>query len=36
MTDMMSIMRTYQSVSKFLNDAEDLNKRAIERLGRVS
>lgn len=36
LTDMMSIMRTYQSVSKFLNDAEDLNKRAIERLGRVS
>jgi flagellar basal-body rod protein FlgF len=36
LTDMMSIMRSYQSVSKFLNDAEDLNKRAIERLGRVS
>ncbi|WP_300543125.1 flagellar hook-basal body complex protein [Maricaulis sp.] len=36
LTDMMAIMRSYQSVSKFLNDAEDLNKRAIERLGRVS
>lgn len=36
LTDMMTIMRSYQSVSKFLNDAEDLNKRAIERLGRVS
>ena len=35
-TDMMSIMRSYQSVSKFLKDAEDLNQRAIERLGRVS
>ncbi|WP_203291981.1 flagellar hook-basal body complex protein [Maricaulis parjimensis] len=36
LTDMMSIMRSYQSVSKFLKDAEDLNQRAIERLGRVS
>ena len=36
LTDMMTIMRSYQSVSKFLSDAEDLNKRAIERLGRVS
>ncbi|MHA6287045.1 flagellar basal-body rod protein FlgF [Maricaulis sp. CAU 1757] len=35
LTDMMSIMRSYQSVSKFLSEAEDLNKRAIERLGRV-
>lgn len=36
LTDMMTIMRSYQSVAKFLNEAEDLNKRAIERLGRVS
>lgn len=36
LTDMMTIMRSYQSVSKFLSDAEDLNKRSIERLGRVS
>lgn len=35
LTDMMTIMRSYQSVSKFLEQAEDLNKRAIERLGRV-
>ena len=34
-TDMMTIMRSYQSVSKFLQQAEDLNKRAIERLGKV-
>ena len=35
LTDMMTIMRSYQSVSKFLSEAEDLNKRALERLGRV-
>jgi flagellar basal-body rod protein FlgF len=31
----MSVMRSYQSVSKFLEQAEDLSKRAIERLGRI-
>jgi flagellar basal-body rod protein FlgF len=36
MTNMMSVMRSYQSVAKFINQVEDLNKRAIERLGRVS
>ncbi len=35
LTEMMNIMRSYQSVSKFLKDAEDLNRRSIERLGRV-
>ncbi|OLF74162.1 flagellar biosynthesis protein FlgF [Maricaulis sp. W15] len=35
LTDMMAVMRSYQSVSKFLEQAEDLNKRAIERLGRI-
>lgn len=35
LTDMMSVMRSYQSVSKFLEQAEDLSKRAIERLGRI-
>lgn len=35
LTSMMSIMRSYQSVAKFINQVEDLNKRAIERLGRV-
>ena len=35
LTDMMSIMRSYASVSKFLKDAEDLNRRAIERLGKA-
>lgn len=36
MTHMMSVMRSYQSVAKFINQVEDLNKRSIERLGRVS
>ena len=35
LTDMMAVMRSYQSVSKFLEQAEDLSKRAIERLGRI-
>lgn len=35
LTEMMNIMRSYQSVSKFLKDAEDLNRRSIERLGRI-
>ncbi len=35
MTDMMTIMRSYQSVSKFVEQAEDINRRAIERLGKV-
>jgi len=35
MTDMMTIMRSYQSVSKFIEQAEDINRRAIERLGKV-
>jgi len=35
LTDMMQIMRSYASVSKFLKDAEDLNRRAIERLGKA-
>ena len=35
LTNMMSIMRSYESVSKFLKQAEDLNRRAIERLGKV-
>ena len=34
LTRMISIMRTYESVSKFLSKAEDLNSKAIERLGR--
>ena len=35
MTDMMTIMRSYASVSKFIEQAEDLNRRAIERLGKA-
>ena len=35
LTDMMTIMRSYESVSKFIQQAEDLNRRAIERLGQV-
>jgi len=35
LTNMMTIMRSYESVSKFLKQAEDLNRRAIERLGKV-
>jgi flagellar basal-body rod protein FlgF len=32
---MMTVMRSYQSVSKFIEQAEDINRRAIERLGQV-
>lgn len=35
LTDMMQIMRSYASVSKFLKDAEELNRRSIERLGKA-
>ncbi|WP_300555918.1 flagellar hook-basal body complex protein [Maricaulis sp.] len=35
LTDMMAVMRSYQSVSKFLKEAEDLQKRSIERLGKA-
>tara|TARA_R110000868_G_scaffold32400_1_gene117825 strand:+ start:7768 stop:8517 length:750 start_codon:yes stop_codon:yes gene_type:complete len=35
MTDMMTVMRSYQSVSKFIEQAEDINRRAIERLGKA-
>ncbi len=35
MTDMMTIMRSYQSVSKFIEQTEDINRRAIERLGKA-
>lgn len=35
MTDMMTIMRSYQSVSKFVEQAEDISRRAVERLGKV-
>lgn len=35
MTDMMTIMRSYQSVSKFIEQAEDISRRAVERLGQV-
>jgi len=35
LTDMMTIMRSYQSVSKFLEETQDLNRRAIERLGKA-
>ncbi|WP_417470045.1 flagellar hook-basal body complex protein [Maricaulis sp.] len=35
MTDMMTVMRSYQSVSKFIEQTEDINRRAIERLGKV-
>jgi flagellar basal-body rod protein FlgF len=35
LTNMMTIMRSYQSVAKFLSQAEDLNRRAIERIGKV-
>ena len=35
LTDMMQIMRAYASVSKFLKDAEELNRSAIERLGKA-
>ncbi|MGK0265920.1 MAG: flagellar basal-body rod protein FlgF [Maricaulis sp.] len=35
MTDMMTVMRSYQSVSKFIEQAEDISRRAVERLGKV-
>jgi flagellar basal-body rod protein FlgF len=35
MTTMMSVMRSYQSVSKFIQQAEDLSQRTIERLGKA-
>ena len=35
LTDMMAVMRSYQSVSKFIKEAEDLQKRSIERLGKA-
>jgi flagellar basal-body rod protein FlgF len=35
LTTMMAVMRSYQSVSKFMQQAEDLSQRAIERLGKA-
>ncbi len=35
LTDMMTIMRAYESVTKFIQDTQDLNRRALERLGKV-
>ncbi|MCW5724097.1 MAG: flagellar basal-body rod protein FlgF [Maricaulaceae bacterium] len=35
LTRMMEVMRAYESVSRFINQTEELNRKAIERLGRV-
>lgn len=35
LTDMMAITRAYESVSKFLSDTHDLNRKALERLGKA-
>lgn len=35
LTRMMTVSRTYQSVTKFLNDANELSRSAIERLAKV-
>lgn len=35
LTDMMTIMRSYESVSKFLKDTQELKRSALERLGKV-
>ncbi|MBR9825810.1 MAG: flagellar basal-body rod protein FlgF [Alphaproteobacteria bacterium] len=35
LTDMMNITRAYERVSKFLSDTHDLNRKALERLGKA-
>ena len=35
MTRMMEVSRTYTSVSKMIQQTEDLSRRALERLGRA-
>lgn len=35
LTDMMNITRSYERVSKFLSDTHELNRKALERLGKA-